>query len=238
MIKSSTRKRRAPLAGTRKTRSSGATRRVSPLSVTRPAIGNRAPSTRKANRFSGRTEGNETWLTPPALIKALGPFDLDPATPPDMPWTTATRMLTKADDGLATPWPSKDFTFCNPPYGRDVGRWLEKSADHGNGIALIFARTETLAFQTYAFGHPNVTGVFFIAGRLKFCRVDGTEAGSAGAPSVLVAYGREARRRIREAARRGAIDGTMVEVRKVVPCPKRCRRRSRGVLSLPKPRPR
>jgi hypothetical protein len=33
--------------------------------------------------------------------------------------------------------------------------------------------------------------VFFIKGRLKFYHVTGEEGGSAGAPSVLIAYGKE-----------------------------------------------
>ncbi|NCW30719.1 MAG: adenine methyltransferase, partial [Alphaproteobacteria bacterium] len=30
-----------------------------------------------------------TWLTPPAVIKALGEFDLDPCASLDRPWDTA-----------------------------------------------------------------------------------------------------------------------------------------------------
>jgi len=169
-----------------------------------------------ANPFSGLTVGEETWLTPKSLIDALGPFDLDPATPPNMPWKTATVMLTKKEDGLATPWSKKHFTFCNPPYGRGIEAWLEKAAKHGNGITLIFARTETAAFQEFVLKHPNTTGLFLISGRLKFCRINGKEAGSAGAPSVLVAYGKEARRRIERAAALGLIHGALVDP------PKRC----------------
>ncbi len=34
----------------------------------------------------------------------------------------------------------------NPPYGEQTERWLAKLAKHGNGIALVYARTETKMF--------------------------------------------------------------------------------------------
>jgi hypothetical protein len=39
------------------------------------------------------TNGTDRWLSPPELVAALGPFDLDPCCEPWMPWRTATRML-------------------------------------------------------------------------------------------------------------------------------------------------
>jgi len=180
------------------------------MSSTSPS-GGAAAATPMVNPFSGLTVGNDTWLTPRYIIQALGPFDLDPATPPNMPWPTATLMLTPQDDGLAVEWPKAKFTFHNPPYGRGTELWLEKAAKHGNGITLIFARTETAGFQEFVWKHPNTTGLFFISGRLKFCRIDGTVAGSAGAPSVLVAYGAEARRRLERMAASGVIEGVLVD---------------------------
>ena len=31
----------------------------------------------------------------------------------------------------------------NPPYGKFTAKWLEKFINHRNGIALVFARTDT-----------------------------------------------------------------------------------------------
>lgn len=163
------------------------------------------------NPFSGRTVGHDGWLTPRDLVSALGPFDLDPAASPDMPWPTASRMLTKNEDGLTSAWLSREFAFVSPPCGRELNPWMAKTAAHGHGIALVFARTETNAFQRFVWNHPNTTGLFFFRGRLNFCRVDGTEAGPAGAPSVLVAYGVEARHRLERAAAAGLIRGTLVD---------------------------
>ena len=62
-----------------------------------------------------------------------------------------------------------------------------KCGIHQNAIALTFARTETKMFQRYVF--PVAHSILFIYGRLGFYHVTGKKAGSAGAPSVLIAYG-------------------------------------------------
>jgi hypothetical protein len=78
--------------------------------------------------------------------------------------------------------------WLNPPYGRETGNWLAKLADHGNGIALIFARTETEMFFEQVWERADA--LLFLRGRLHFYHVDGTKAAAnAGAPSVLIAYG-------------------------------------------------
>ncbi len=43
---------------------------------------------------------NTDWLTPPAIIKALGEFDLDPCCPPVMPWRTAREMISSKADSI------------------------------------------------------------------------------------------------------------------------------------------
>lgn len=129
----------------------------------------------------------DEWLTPPALLESLGPFDLDPCSPVDRPWDTAAAHLSLADDGLATPWHGR--VWLNPPYS-EVDPWMEKMAAHGRGTALLFARTETRCWETHIW--PHVSAVLFLFGRLTFYRGDGTasRAGhNSGGPSVLLAYG-------------------------------------------------
>src|ERR1035437_5950950 len=87
---------------------------------------------------------SDTWLTPPHIVAALGLFYLDPCCPPDMPWRTAIHHFTKHEDGLAQSWEGR--VWLNPPYSREAVKWLTRLADHGNGTALIFARTETSWF--------------------------------------------------------------------------------------------
>jgi hypothetical protein len=72
--------------------------------------------------------------------------------------------------------------------------------EHGNGIALVFARTETKAVNP-ALYDADVS--LFLKGRLVFVKPDGTTAGNAGAPSVLFGYGAEAERRLQSCALKG-----------------------------------
>ena len=64
---------------------------------------------------------------------------------------------------------------------------MAKCADHGNCIAIIFARTQTRMFFESVWDKADA--VLFVKGRIKFHRVSGEAGLSAGAPSVLVAYG-------------------------------------------------
>lgn len=140
--------------------------------------------------------GTDTWLTPPEWISALGPFDLDPACPPNMPWPTASRMLTEADNGLAAPWEGR--VWLNPPFGQQAALWLRKMAEHGNGIALIPARTETAMFYESVWNRAS--GICFVKGRPHFHHQDGKRASfNSGAPIALVAYGHENTERVAHA---------------------------------------
>jgi len=140
--------------------------------------------------------GKDEWLTPPELIRELGPFDLDPCAPIRRPWDTATEHYTIQDDGLNQRW--HGFVWCNPPYAH-VGKWMARMAEHGNGIALLFARTETKAWHEHIW--PKASSVLFLKGRLTFYHVDGTPgASNSGAPSALIGYGMGAARRLSRAA--------------------------------------
>jgi len=136
-----------------------------------------------------RTEKDKgEWLTPPHILKALGPFDLDPCAPVKRPWDMAARHFTIMDNGLMKAWEGR--VWCNPPYGSDTGKWLARLAEHGNGIALIFARTETAAFFNHIW--PKADAIMFLKGRLTFYSANGRPAKrSAGSPSCLVAYGKQ-----------------------------------------------
>lgn len=152
------------------------------------------------------------WLTPPQIIDALGgpdSFDLDPcAAPAPRPFPTARVMNSRDDgDGLLMEWHGR--VWLNPPYDADIiSRWMRRIAEHDEGTALIFARTETAMFQREVW--QRASGLLFVAGRLTFHRPDGTRATmNAGAPSVLCAYGQEDLDRLAEAN----IDGAFVPLR-------------------------
>lgn len=137
-----------------------------------------------SNEVSGR--GSVVWLTPPHIIEALGEFDLDPCASLDRPWDTAKHHYTEEQDGLIQPWFGR--VWLNPPYGNGMENWLRLLSQHsGGGIALIFARTETKTF--FDFVWDKADAILFMKGRIKFHRPDGSQAQSAGSPSVLIAYG-------------------------------------------------
>jgi hypothetical protein len=142
-----------------------------------------------SNAFASADSGgfnNETWLTPPGILAALGEFDCDPcAAPTPRPWPTAKRHIELPEDGLRADWNGR--VWCNPPYGAEAKNWLAKLAAHGDGIALVFARTETGMFFTEVW--PKAHGILFLKGRIAFCDRNGKPAQSAGAPSCLIAYG-------------------------------------------------
>lgn len=154
----------------------------------------------------GAAATTHDWLTPPELLQALGPFDLDPCASEHQPWRTAAVQHTIRDDGLSRPWHGR--VWCNPPYGPFAGRWLERCAEHGNAIAFVFARTETAMFQDHVW--PKADAVLFLRGRVSFRLPGGGRAGVSGAPSVLIAYGAANA----EALRRSGIKGAFVPVRK------------------------
>jgi hypothetical protein len=129
---------------------------------------------------------SQTHLTPPHIIEALGPFDLDPCAAMGMPWRTAARMLTIEDDGLAADWGG--HVWLNPPFDRyQVGRWIDKLAAHGDGICLVHARTET---EWFAPIWRHASAILFLADRLHFHTIDGKrQSANSGAPVVLAAFG-------------------------------------------------
>ena len=152
----------------------------------------------------GGTATTHDWLTPPELLQALGPFDMDPCASQFQPWRTATTQFTIEDDGLARDWVGR--VWCNPPYGPHAEKFLKRMADHNNGICLIFARTETKAFQQHCWARAS--GMLFMAGRIKFRLPGGGVSGPAGALSVLIAYGRDNL----QALRNSKIPGYVVEL--------------------------
>lgn len=159
--------------------------------------------------------GDKVWLTPPAIVQALGPFDLDPCFGEPRPWQTAATHYGPDDaggkGGLHMPW--HGMVWCNPPYDRKAWAWLERCAEHGNSIALIFARTEVAEFHRQVW--EKATALLFLEGRLYFHHPDGERAAhNGGAPSVLVAYGQAAADRLFIAAtQRDGIAGRFVRLR-------------------------
>ena len=132
--------------------------------------------------FSSTTE---EWATPQDFFNALDAefhFTLDPCSTDEN--AKCANHYTKEQDGLAQDW-TGETVFCNPPYGREMPKWIKKCYEHytGGGIAvmLIPARTDTKAFHEYIYGKAEIR---FIKGRLKF----GGAHNSAPFPSMVVVF--------------------------------------------------
>lgn len=153
--------------------------------------------------FNTNTKNNDEWLTPPEITKSLGSFDLDPCQPINPPFVHAVAGFNILDNGLSKDWSGFNRVWCNPPYGKDTFVWLNKLQLHGNGIALIFARTETKGFHREVWERADA--VFFFEGRLKFYYVNGEKGGTANAPSCLVIYGKDNINSVKDSGLRGKL---------------------------------
>ena len=145
----------------------------------------------KAWSYQRQPDGKDEWLTPPEIIWALSEsftgekFDLDPCAPITRPWEMAKEHFTTSDNGLLKQWHGR--VWCNPPYN-EAAKWLGKCREHGNAIALVFARTETRMFFEHVWN--SCDAILFLKGRLTFLDVHGNKPKfTSGGPSCLVAWG-------------------------------------------------
>lgn len=132
--------------------------------------------------FSSKT--NE-WYTPQDFYDQLhGEFNftLDPCA--NAANAKCVRYYTQSDNGLSKSW-NNENVFCNPPYGREIGKWVKKASEAMGGVVvmLIPARTDTKYFHEYIYQKPSVE-IRFLKGRLKF----GGSKNSAPFPSMVVVF--------------------------------------------------
>ena len=78
-----------------------------------------------------------------------------------------------------------EIVWCNPPYGREIGRWVQKGyeeAENAVVVMLLPARTDTRWFHDYCMKGK----ITFLRGRLKF----GGSKNAAPFPSMVVEFDR------------------------------------------------
>lgn len=130
----------------------------------------------------------DEWSTPQELFDELNKeflFDVDVCALPQN--AKCKWYYTPTDDGLSKPWIGN--VWCNPPYGKHIGSWVEKaffSAKTGVAnvvVMLLPARTDTKWFHEYIYKKRNVE-VRFVKGRLKF----GDAKSNAPFPSMIVVF--------------------------------------------------
>ena len=116
------------------------------------------------------TSKTAEWYTPHIIvtrtIATMGAIDLDPCSEGGG-HIPAAAHFTRADNGLLHGWPGR--IYMNPPYGREIGKWIVKLASEYAGgrtiqaVALVPARTDTAWWNAI-----DADAVCFIRGRLRF----------------------------------------------------------------------
>ena len=138
------------------------------------------------------SSNRDDWETPKDLFNSLNDefhFTLDAASSDEN--ALCVKHYTLKEDGLSQSWMG-ETVYCNPPYGRDVGKWLAKASDETkNGVTTVMllpARTDTKAFHEYVYGKAEIR---FIKGRVKYT-LGGAESYPAPFPSMIVIFRPEA----------------------------------------------
>ena len=91
-----------------------------------------------------RSSSSDEWYTPRWLLDQLGIFDLDPANSNAKRFPTARRHIGQEEDGLSHQWRGR--VWLNPPFSA-ARPWIERLIEHGNGIALVFFRSDAVWFH-------------------------------------------------------------------------------------------
>lgn len=127
-----------------------------------------------AGMFSSKTD---MWETPQDFFDCLDKefhFDLDVCAVPEN--AKCEKYYTPEQDGLSMPWDG--VCWCNPPYGREIGEWVQRAAaaaEKGNTVVMLLpARTDTKWFHDHIYGKKNVE-TRFVRGRLKFGKAGGEQ---------------------------------------------------------------
>ena len=131
------------------------------------------------------SSNSNEWATPTDFYKELDAefhFNLDPCSAHEN--AKCEHHYTIDNDGLTQKWGGRKV-FCNPPYGREIGRWVRKCYEESQRgatvVMLIPARTDTAWFHDYIYGKAEIR---FIRGRLHF----NESASGAPFPSMIVIF--------------------------------------------------
>ena len=134
------------------------------------------------------SSNDDSWETPPSLFNILDMefnFTLDPCCTKQT--AKCKKFFTKEEDGLIQDW-SKDIVFVNPPYGREIGKWVEKSYNEAKKgakvVMLIPSRTDTKWFHDFIY---NKAEIRFLKGRIRFLQ-NKKELNAAPFPTMLIIF--------------------------------------------------
>lgn len=132
-----------------------------------------------------RSSLTDEWATPQYLFDELDKefhFDVDVCA--NRSNHKCPVYFDKNTDGLSMAWGGYRSVWCNPPYGKQIGKWIKKAYESGTQVVMLLpARTDTKWFHDYIYGKAEIR---FIRGRIKF----GNSTGGAPFPSMIVIYRR------------------------------------------------
>lgn len=133
------------------------------------------------------SSNSNEWETPQDFFDKLNVefrFTLDAAATPEN--AKCERFYTQQDDALKRPW--RGIVWCNPPYGRVIGRFVRKGWEEAQRgatvVMLIPARTDTRYWHNYVMKAAEVR---LVRGRLHFPH-PGRKPGIAPFPSAVVVF--------------------------------------------------
>ena len=126
------------------------------------------------------SSNSDLWSTPQSFFDDLNKefgFETDVCALPEN--AKCKTFYTPTEDGLSQEWTG--ICWCNPPYGREIGRWVKKASEsNATVVCLVPARTDTAWWHDYAMKAE----IRFIRGRLKF----GNSKNSAPFPSAVLIF--------------------------------------------------
>ena len=142
------------------------------------------------NKVHFSSVSNE-WQTPPVLFKKYDDiyhFELDAAASKDN--TLCPKFFSLDSDSLLQNWFRYKTVWCNPPYGREIGKFVKKAYEESSKgcvvVMLIPSGTDTSYFHNYCFKYGKVG---FLKGRIKFISKSNPKGNPAPFPSCIVIFG-------------------------------------------------
>ena len=112
--------------------------------------------------------GHNVWSTPQDFYDKLNAefhFTLDPCA--NIVNHKTLLYFTEEEDGLQQDW-SGHTVFMNPPYGRQISKWMKKAYEESKKgvtvVCLVPTRTDTKWWWDYCMKGD----IRFVKGRLKF----------------------------------------------------------------------
>ena len=128
------------------------------------------------------TSNTPEWETPQELFDELDrefEFQIDVCAKTEN--TKCIDWFSPEENGLEQNW---NYRRCwmNPPYGREIGKWVKKASQIQGGVVvcLLPARTDTKWFHDYIY---NKAEIRFLKGRIRF-----SGKGPAPFPSMIVIF--------------------------------------------------